>query len=40
MGDVQKYEEVWQEWPRVLCAKYADVEGERQLMRFALKMSS
>ena len=37
MLDVWEFKEVWQEWHRVLCA---EVEGERQLMSFALKMLS
>ena len=38
MGDVWECEEVWREWHRVLCAKCAELEGERQLMSFALKI--
>ena len=37
MGDVQECEDVWQERQRVLCV---EVERDRQLMSFSLKMSS
>ena len=40
MGDVRECEEVWQEWHKVLCAKCVEVEGDRQLMSFALKIVS
>ena len=40
LGDVQECEEVWQEWHRVLCAKCVELEEEKQLMSFTLKMSS
>ena len=36
-GDDHECEEVWQEWHRVLCV---EVEEERQLMSFTLKMLS
>ena len=39
-GDVQECEEVWREWHRVLCEKCVEVEGDRQLMSFTLKMLS
>ena len=35
---VWEYGEVWQEWHMVLCAKCAEVKGERQLRSFALNM--
>ena len=40
MGDVQECEKVWQEWHRALCAKCVELEEEKQLMSFTLKMSS
>ena len=39
-GDVQECEEVWREWHRVVCAKCVEVDGDRQLMSFALKILS
>ena len=38
-SNVQECEDVWQEGHRVLCAKCAKVEGQRQLMSFTLIMS-
>ena len=37
-GDVQECEKVWQEWHRALCAKCVEMEKERQLMNFTLKV--
>ena len=38
MGNIWECEEFWREWQRVLCAKCAEVEGDRQLMSFALNL--
>ena len=37
-GDVQEYEEVWQEWHGALCAKCVELEEEKQLISFTSKM--
>ena len=39
-GNFREGEEVWLKWYRILCAKCAEVEGERQLMSFPFEMSS
>ena len=38
--DVQECEEVWQEWHVGMYAKCVELEEEKQLMSFTLKMSS
>ena len=40
MGDVWECEEDWLVSHRILCAKCAEVEGERLLISFASKMLS
>ena len=37
MGDVQECVEVWREWHMILCAKFVELEEERQLMSFTSK---
>ena len=38
MGDVQECEQVWREWHRASCANCVELEEEKQLMSFTLKM--